>query len=83
MLAQENAVGVYARDSARLLRTLAVGGIQSLAFNATDSAFYSGIGSIYEYAYPSGKLLDAITALDAYNTFGIATYPAAPHGAGW
>ena len=70
-------VQVFSQTGAPL-RTINTDGFQSLSLNSNDSALYTAAGTIYKNSYPAGAPLDTITTLSNDNTFGLATYPAAP-----
>ena len=76
-------IGIYAHDSGRLLALLGSGFAQSLAIDPGERSLYAAAGVVSEYAYPSGTPLGAITALAGDETFGLATFPAPPHGRPW
>ena len=70
-------VQVFSQTGAPL-RTINTNGFQSLTLDTNDSALYTAAGTIYKNSYPVGTPLDTITTLSNDNTFGLATYPAAP-----
>ena len=70
-------VQVFSRTGASL-RTIDTKGFQSLTLGSHGTSLYTAAGTIYKNAYPSGAASDTITTLASDNTFGLATYPAAP-----
>ncbi len=78
-----NRLDVYAHHTGRPLYSFPVAGFQGLTLNDKDNSVYTATGTIFEYAYPSGKFVAKITGLENYETFGLATYPASPLAPGW
>jgi hypothetical protein len=78
------AIGIYPPGSTKPKATIPFSGFyQAFGPNCSTSDFFVALGSIHEYRYPEGRLVDIIAGKPNDLTFGVATNPAPPLPPPW